>query len=362
MMEPRLKPSWLSFWKLQLAGWLAYGVMIFITFLTVTSSHRLLGLLHIKGVRTVIGFLLTCVLRYVYRPAARTQSFRVIASMACVGSLVFGCLWPMLYDGYGWLLNGGVLFDSGWWQRFPKLVLDYAMTLLAWSALYFGIKYWQAWETERERSLQSAALAQQAQLEMLRYQLNPHFLFNALNSIRASIDEDSQRAKRMITEFSEFLRYSLLNTNAESIPLREELEAIRNYLAIEQIRFEDKLAVSYEIEPAAEEFRLPGFLVYPLVENALKHGMEQGVPLQLRLHAAVRNDALTVEVANTGQWQMNGRGASLGIGLRNVRERLAQLFPERSCFDISAEQGWVRAVIEIRGNGSMRRENTEQTE
>lgn len=362
MTEQRLKPYWASFWTLQLVGWLAYGVMIYVTFLTVTPSSRLLGLLHIKGVRTVIGFLLTCLLRYVYRPAARSQSFRVIAPLACVSSLVFGCLWPLLYDGYGWLLDGGVLFDSGWWQRFPKLVLDYAMTLLAWSALYFGIKYWQAWETERERSLQSAALAQQAQLEMLRYQLNPHFLFNALNSIRASIDEDSQRAKRMITEFSEFLRYSLLNTNAENIPLREELAAIRNYLAIEQIRFEDKLTVSYEIEPAAEAFRLPGFLVYPLVENALKHGMEQGMPLQLRLRAAVHNGALTVEVANSGQWQVNGNGASLGIGLRNVRERLTQLFPERSRFEIRAEQGWVRAVIEICGSVSMRREKAEQPE
>ncbi|HMY74388.1 MAG TPA: histidine kinase, partial [Blastocatellia bacterium] len=199
-----------------------------------------------------------------------------------------------------------------------------------------------------ERALQAAALAQQAQLELLRYQLNPHFLFNALNSIRASVDEDRQRAKRMITEFSEFLRYSLLSANAAAIPLREELAAIRNYLAIEQIRFEDKLQVQYDIDPAAEDFPLPGFLIHPLVENAVKHGMEQSAPLKLNIAARAKGDRLFVEVANSGSRltaQANGNG--LGIGLRNIQERLAQLYPGHSRFEIGETGGWVRAVIEI---------------
>jgi LytS/YehU family sensor histidine kinase len=193
--------------------------------------------------------------------------------------------------------------------------------------------------------LQAHALAQQAQLEMLRYQLNPHFLFNALNSIRASIDEDKARAKQMVTEFSEFLRYSLTSSDKANIPLGEELAAIRNYLAIEQIRFEDRLEVQFEIEAKAEDVRIPGFLIHPLVENAIKHGMNGDAPLRLRIAARVNNGALHVEVANSGHWHKHGNGT--GIGLRNVEQRLQQLFPDRSRFAIAEADGWVRATIEI---------------
>jgi LytS/YehU family sensor histidine kinase len=282
-----------------------------------------------------------------------SNSFSRIGLTALVGSALFGMLWVVSYQGFfAW--QNHEAFDwnsSAYWSRQLGNVLDFIYVMFGWSALYFGIKYWQEWQAERERALQATALAQQAQLESLRYQLNPHFLFNALNSIRASIDEDGRRAKQMITEFSEFLRYSLLNTNAAAIPLRDELAAIRNYLAIEQIRFEDKLQVRYDVEPAAEEFRLPGFLLHPLVENAIKHGMTQAAPLKLKIAARTQASRLRVEVANSGHLLTtraagtNGNG--LGIGLRNIRERLAQLYPGHSRFEIGETDGWVRAIIEI---------------
>jgi signal transduction histidine kinase len=354
MLSTSLKDRLASFWTLQLAGWLAYWVMIYVTFLTVVSSDRMLQLLHVKTVRTIIGFGLTCVLRLIYQPAARKLSIRAIAMLALSGAIVFGCLWTLLEESYFWLQNpepGSFLS----WARFPKVALDYAMTVLAWSALYFGIKYGRAWQDEKERALTAIALAHQAQLEMLRYQLNPHFLFNALNSIRASIDEDSRRAKQMITEFSEFLRYSLVKSNAEKIPLRDELEAIRNYLAIETIRFESKLDVTFDIEPAAEEFLIPGFLVHPLVENAIKHGMtHDATPLKIRIKAMAERDWLFLEVANTGHLakpvhQLNepAKSNGTGIGLNNVRQRLQKLFPDRHRFSITEQEGWIRAVIEI---------------
>jgi LytS/YehU family sensor histidine kinase len=199
--------------------------------------------------------------------------------------------------------------------------------------------------------LQAEALANHAQLDMLRYQLNPHFLFNALNSIRASIDEDSQRAKRMVTEFSEFLRYSLLNDNSAPVELRQEIEAIKNYLAIEKIRFEDKLDVTFQLEPAAEECRLPGFLIHPLVENAVKHGMTNNSgPLKICIEARIREGRLVVEIANTGRLDAKSpqtNGAGTHIGLRNVRERLAKLYPDKSSFTLRQDGAWIRATIEI---------------
>jgi sensor histidine kinase YesM len=338
-----------SFWTLQIIGWSIYAVMIYITFLTVVANDRMFRLFQIKSFRAVVGFLLTCLLRLIYKKFSGRRDFQIIAGLVITSSILFGSLWTLIEFGFYKLTEKNFSFAREM-QSFPKVTLDYAVTLLAWSALYFGIKYWRAWQEERERTLEAHALAHQAQLEMLRYQLNPHFLFNALNSIRASIDEDSRRAKRMITEFSEFLRYSLLKSNSSSISLREELEAIRNYLAIEKIRFEEKLDYTFDVEPSAEDYQLPAFLIHPLVENAIKHGMmHNATPLQIQIRARAQDGSLFVEVANTGKWSkpsIDNNGT--GIGLRNVRQRLEHLFAERSNLNIREDGDWIRATIEIK--------------
>ena len=352
-----LKSRLSNFWLLQLFGWAAYGLMIYLTFLPVLPSEGSpVRLLHIKTVRASLGFLLTSVLHYIYkRCRTRALGFGSIAVVSVVCSALFGCLWVVCANFYLWVIDPASFQLAKSLASAPREALDYASIILAWSALYFGIKYGQDSQRERERTLQASALANQAQLDLLRYQLNPHFLFNALNSLRASIDEDPARAKRMVTEFSEFLRYTLLKNSSAEVTLREELEAIRNYLAIEKIRFEDKLQVTFEVEPSAEEFRLPGFLIHPLVENAIKYGMHAGQqPLVIRLVArSGGNGSLHVEVANTGRWVEAGaedddnHSNGTGIGLENVRRRLEQHFPGQSSFDIRERDGWIHARIEI---------------
>ena len=339
-----------SFWALQFIGWALYFVMIYITFLTVVPASGRFGLLLVKISRTVSGFLLSSGLRLIYRRLGSNRSVPFIAVLILIGSLLFGSFWPFGEVLGLWLMNPHVFRLNMNWSSYPIEVLDYTTTLIAWSALYFGIKYWQRWQTERDRTLQAEALAHQAQLDMLRYQLNPHFLFNALNSIRASIDEDSRRAKRLVTEFSEFLRYSLLNNNSVKVALKDEIEAVRNYLAIEKIRFEDKLDVAFDVEPAAEEFELPGFLVHPLVENAVKHGMAtDSSVVRIQVSARVNESELQVEVANTGKLRPTAAAENgTGIGLTNVRERLAKLYPNRSRFTLREDAGWIRATIAIR--------------
>lgn len=354
-----LKGRLSNFWLLQLFGWAAYGLMIYLTFLPVLPSEgSLVRLLKVKSVRACIGFLLTSILHSIYKRCRRRAfSFGSIALVSVLCSVLFGCLWVVCANFYVWLIDPVGFQMEKSLAGAPREALEYASVILAWSALYFGIKYWQDSQQERERTLEASALANQAQLDMLRYQLNPHFLFNALNSLRASIDEDPQRAKRMVTEFSEFLRYTLLNDASLQVTLREEVEAIRNYLAIEKIRFEDKLQVEFDVEPSAEEFQLPGFLIHPLVENAIKYGMHAGqTPLVIHLQARTDgNGSLQVEVANTGRWieasaaagdgdnQSNGTG----IGLRNIRRRLEQHFPGQHSFNIREQDGWIRARIEI---------------
>lgn len=345
---PDIRNKLPSFWTIQLAGWIVYFVAIYITFLTVAQPGNFLSLFLLKGFRAVTGFFLTSLfLRPIYKRFGDTLSLGGSVVLVLLCSVVFGAAWTAIEAGYVYLTNPA--FDlANYLPRSPRVALDFAMTLTAWSALYLGVKNWLSWQEEREKALRSSALADKAQLEMLRYQINPHFLFNALNSIRASVDEDAGRAKRMVTQLSEFLRYSLLHEGEKLTTLRDEVEAALNYLAIEKIRFEEKLDVRYVIDPRAEDFQLPGFLLNPLVENAVKHGSRNGGPLRIELEAHANGNGLEIEVRNTGSLAI-GDPEGNGIGLANVRERLERQFGTRGHFDISQRNGDVVARIEVLG-------------
>lgn len=336
-----------SFWRLQIVGWVVYLLLIYITFFSVAQPGRFIALLQIKTVRTIIGFILTCILWQFYKRIVNRVSIGKTVGIVLISSAVFGILWTASEAFYN--MQTSATYDiNRVLPRLPRVALDYAVTVMAWSAIYFGIKYWQKWQAERENSLKATILAEKAQLEMLRYQLNPHFLFNALNSIRASVDEDKSRAKGMITQLSEFLRHSLINGETKEIPLKEELEAVKNYLAIEKIRFEDDLEIEFDVEENAKDFKVPCFLLNPLVENAIKHGFQTSPkPLKIKILAKLQNNKLLIEIANTGKLNHKAETNGTKIGLKNVRERLEKLFPEKSSFGLVVEDGFVIARIEI---------------
>lgn len=245
----------------------------------------------------------------------------------------------------GWHLNlknvlvGGGLMDG--------------VTLAMFTVLFFAVDYHLESRDERAKAVEAVALAQQAQLQMLRYQLNPHFLFNALNSIRAMVRPEPERARQILTELSEFLRYSLNGRGHEST-LREELAAIESYLAIQRIRFEEKLLVVLRVDPALQDLVLPCFLVHPLVENAVKYGMETSEPpLRVEIEIATDGAERVIRVSNTGRLGpaepvRGGTPDGTGTGLANVRRRLALAFPGRGAFTLTERGGWVHAEIRLR--------------
>jgi len=201
------------------------------------------------------------------------------------------------FPGTGWEDPSGGLS-----LRFNlMMVISWIAPLIGWSALYFGIKFWQEWMIQKEKTEKANVLAQTAQLQMLRYRMNPHFLFNALNSIRALISENKLFAKRMVTELSEYLRYSLVSRNYQNVPLKDEIESIRHYFEIQKIRYEDKLGVSFDIDPSAEEYPIMSFLIHPLVENAVQYGMRtSSMPLKIRIKAELFEKNLLIEVLGFG--------------------------------------------------------------
>jgi len=236
-----------------------------------------------------------------------------------------------------------------------RKVFHWGIPLMCWSILYFGLQFWWEWRLQKEETNKAYASAQSAQMQSLMYQLEPHFLFNSLNTIRALIAEDKKKAKLMIMELSEFLRYSLLSRNCSDVPLNKEIEALRHYCAIEKNRYEGKLDVEFQIHPLAENHRILCFLIYPLVENAIKYGMQTSpMPLKIFIKAKTVNGKLKVEISNTGRWIKPSTAKNLstsGAGLDTVRQRLKNAFPDRHHFEILENEGWVSVLFEIAKDG-----------
>lgn len=342
-----------SFWTLHLAGWGAYGGLWYLASLPGYAALDISpGLAAVRVLYyALIGATITLFFRPLYRRLwDRNVSLITLLPVTLACSLAATALWILLFEGIKWPLDAPPFQNAALWA-FARPYVSSSLVMMAWSALYFGIKYQRDLQAQQRRTLRAETLARQAQLDMLRYQLNPHFLFNTLNTLRALIGDDDRRAKRIVTELSDFLRYSLLDLNAPTVPLREEVEVTRTYLSIEKIRFEDRMEVDYAIDPDAESAPVPPFLVHSLVENAVKHGMATSPrPLRVQITATHEDGSLHVEVANTGHFTDPASPAALpsnGIGLKNVRKRLEQLFPDRHAFSLTEEDGWVRARVAI---------------
>ena len=278
-MSPAAGPAVLrpgvSFWTLQVGGWLAFGAAMALSRL---GTFPLGYMTATKGVLTLTGLVMSLGLRAVYRAMLRrgaTAQALVAAALAasCVGSLV----WTPTANALTALVTRGA-YGVGASLGAPLLLFDgvayHAVALLAWSLLYLGITHHEALQAERERSLRAEALAHRARLQALRYQLQPHFLFNTLNAVSTLVVERrTAEAGRMIARLSDFLRLTLDGADAEEVVLDDEIEFVRRYLEIEQVRFGDRLAVSIDVEPGAGEARVPSMILQPIVENAVRHAV-----------------------------------------------------------------------------------------
>lgn len=314
------------FWIAHSAGWFGFALV-----------HYLGSLLHdLRDIFVVIiflnayaGWLLTVPLRYLYRRVWNFPPAKV-ALVVVISSYCTGVLWQVIKN-----INYWEIYKHGYK---PDFILMYTQSsvwsfyiILSWSVLYFGTKYYQMLQIEKQNVLKANAVAHQAQLKMLRYQLNPHFLFNTLNAISTLILlKDNVTANGMVTKLSEFLRYSLDKDPMKKVTLNSEIQALELYLAIEKVRFEERLQVSFIVSDNCEKALVPSMILQPIAENAIKHAIatqETGGSIIITVsHFA--NDLL-IEVAD------DGPGAEIidgnlyrenGVGLINTRERLHALY------------------------------------
>jgi len=314
------------FWLAHSVGWLGFALV-----------HYLGSLLHeLRDIFVVIiflnayaGWLFTVPLRYLYRRVWNFPPVK-IAFVILFASYFTGVLWQVVKNINYWeIYKHG--YKPDFWLMYTQSSVWSFYIILSWSVVYFSSKYYQMLQIEKQNVLKANTVAHQAQLKMLRYQLNPHFLFNTLNAISTLILlKDNVTANGMVTKLSEFLRYSLDKDPMKKVTLNSEIQALELYLAIEKVRFEERLQVRFNINENCEQALVPSMILQPIAENAIKHAIatqEQGGSITISVsHFA--ND-LMIEVAD------DGPGAEIvdgnlhrenGVGLVNTRERLQALY------------------------------------
>ena len=347
-----------AFWNLQLAGWM--GAFLYRGVVAV-SNDQPLELLALVLITTITGFSISLILSVIYRYLIRQRPLVTWGVTALV--LIVAVIVHTSIDTWVQGIYYGVSRDTTFAQRFVGLSY-LPMTLLGgWSALYYAINFFLTVEQQADRLERLEAQATAAQLAMLRYQLNPHFLFNTLNSISTLVLlKQTEPANAMLTRLSGFLRHTLIAEPGSQVSLAQEIETLQLYLDIERMRFEERLRTHFEIEDAALEAQLPAMLLQPLVENAIKYAVgpqEEGA--RISLTARVIGDRLRLTVEDTGpgvddaqRFQTRdaadagaqsvpvpvpGQPISTGVGLANIRNRLMQAYGDSQLFETRSEPG-----------------------
>ncbi len=359
-----------AFWNLQLAGWV--GAMVLRAGQGLVNGQQP-GFLVVVLVATITGYSASLVLAVIYRYLINLRPLltwsvtgAALIVMASVCSLLDAWVLTIYRQDSEATISGIAL---------GTMYLNLAL-LGAWSGLYYAINFFLQVEEQADQLMRLESQATSAQLAMLRYQLNPHFLFNTLNSISTLVLlKQTEPANAMLSRLSSFLRYTLVNEPAGRVTVKQEVETLKLYLDIEKMRFEERLRTAFYIDDQVGNALLPSLLLQPLVENAIKYAVtvqesgaditvsaqlvlkklritvsDTGPGLQTKGHRSMmRQDgkAAKTPVAQTGTGG-EAAGSSTGLGLANIRDRLGQAYGEKHSFDTrSSPQGGFSVIIEI---------------
>lgn len=311
-----------SFWQLQLLGWVSFYAWTLLGSIpdlvrrsvAFRENTVIVGLLFLAtwALRPVCRWLLR---RYPSWFAFEWRAFCASVALGAAAALAFGVTETGIH-------NLDPVDLAGNSARFPFL-------LFSWCSLYFSIKHWNSSSQERERLLRAEAEVREARLQALRYQLNPHFLFNSLNAVSTLVlDGEASAATKMLSQIGDFLRTCLNNQAALEAPLSQEMAFTEQYIAIEKTRLGERLQVTSTISPDTLDAMVPGMLLQPLVENAVRHGVaclaEGG---RIAIESGLHDGRLRIVVRNSGYRGPGKQGeGENGIGRRNISERLQTLY------------------------------------
>jgi signal transduction histidine kinase len=347
-----------AFWRLQVVGW---GGAMLLRAMSALANAQPVSFLVLVFIATITGFSISLILAVIFRWLIGQRPIVTWGATALVLPFAIGL--HAFLDA--WVIG---LYrpetDASFAQLFIGVFYLDATLLVSWSALYYAINFFIQVEEQNDQLIRLENQATSAQLAMLRYQLNPHFLFNTLNSISTLVLlKQTEPANAMLSRLSSFLRYTLINEPGGRVTVAQEVETLKLYLDIERMRFEERLRTTFAIDPATSNALLPSLLLQPLVENAIKYAVSpQESGAEITISAQLVGPNLRIAVSDTGPGLQSattdnrlsgvtfdgGEQVSTGVGLANTRDRLAQAYGENHRFEIfDPPEGGFGVMIEI---------------
>jgi hypothetical protein len=320
------------YWICQVGGWLLFVLLEFIGYGNLYGYNGLLVLN--VAINFMAGVLLThyyrvfiIKMKWINKPMPQLVPRAILGVSIISALLTFLNIYldrltvPLLQQlPVDWVLVFNYLFN---WSKY----------ILLWALVYHLFQYWErSLEAEKER-YQLQAILRENQYQNLKTQLNPHFLFNSLNSIRTLVDINPNQSKEAINRLSSLLRSSLQMSKHKTVSLKQEIDTVNDYLAIEKIRFDERLWVEISIPEAALQVQLPPMMLQTLVENAVKHGISKSMKGgEIKISAILTKFHLHIEIVNSGRFEP--KETEIGLGLENTRERLAILYDDKAAFSV----------------------------
>ena len=322
------------YWGLQFLGWGA------VFSLGLLSEYFVNGHVEWNTILKVATMLLFVVFfTHFYRAAILSLGWlnKPIANViprALIGALIVATIITSFKIGLSYFMIENFKFDSEIVKSFFGGVLSYFILTIIWTIAYFGYHYFDKSRLQEVQNLQLESSQKESELSNLKNQLNPHFMFNAMNSIRALVDEDPILAKKSITQLSNLLRNTLQLGKKRLVSVSDEIKIVQDYLALEKIRFEERLAFKEEIKPITISAMVPPLIIQTLVENAIKHGIsKKAAGGKVMVYVSKVEDSLCIEVHNDGVYEESNK-PDVGIGLFNARKRLNILYGDQASLEI----------------------------
>ena len=327
-MQKFLEDRHRQFWLLHTFGWLGFALVAYLGSLLHEMRD---AYLIVVALDAYAGWLLTIPLRYLYQ-RTRLLHPAALLSSALFASFCTAVVWAVVKSYNYWEIYRHGFPNKDIWRYFEQTPVAFYV-MLCWSGLYFGIRYYQSLQQEKQKLLTESSKAHESQLKMLRYQLNPHFLFNTLNAISTLVMlGEGDTANKMLTRLSDFLRYSLYKDPIKKVPLQQEIHAASLYLEIEKVRFAERLHIEYDIAENTSEALVPSLILQPLIENAIKYAVaRQSCGGHIAIRARKFGHDLLIEVADNGPGMPIDAGLpkeNSGLGLVNTKDRLAALYDQ----------------------------------
>lgn len=331
------------YWVAQAAGWLMLSLLILLSSMAAERQVATEKLVVSTVVLMITGLVVSHAMRYfIITQGWLNMRFGPLIPRILITCITAGLCMSLVTD------ITGILLDS---TREFRLV-DYFLNsitssifFLLWNGIYFAFHFFQKSRQQEVSNLQLSASQNEIELKNLRSQLNPHFLFNSLNSIRALIDIDPVQAKENVTTLSNLLRKSLILGREQLVPLRQELDLINDYMNLEKVRFEERIRIEMSLDDRLNELPVPPFILQTLVENAFKHGISKLIQGgTIAVSTTINDDTVTLRVQNDGTL---GKTVDTGIGIRNTQRRLELQYGERASFKLEEADGKVQATIRL---------------